>query len=271
MTDYERVEKVIRYLEAHYLEQPRLESLAKVAGLSEFHFHRLFSRWAGVTPKAFLKFLTAEHAKACLASSADVLGAAMESGLSGPGRLHDLLVSVEAMSPGELKRLGEGLEIRFGFHESPFGTCLIGLTERGVCHLAFCVSKAEALSELKSRWPKATFVSAPRATAIVLRAIFPRARSRQRRRVSVLLAGTPFQLKVWQALLRVPEGAVVSYSGLAAALHAPKAARAVASAVARNSIAYLIPCHRVIRESGRFGEYRWGGERKRAMVGAELK
>lgn len=267
-SDYERVAKVIRFLGENYLEQPDLARLARVAGLSEFHFHRMFSRWAGVTPKDFLKFLTAEHAKRLLAESRDILDASLESGLSGPGRLHDLLVSVEAMSPGEFKRRGEGLEIAYGVHETPFGLCLLGATSRGICHLAFHESATEGVAELKARWERARIIKeSPRETERLFARIF--SADMKAGKLPLLLAGTPFQLKIWQALLRIPMGKLVTYGDLASYIGAPGASRAVGTAVGRNPIAYLIPCHRVIRETGRFGEYRWGRERKQAILAIE--
>lgn len=267
MSDYERVERVIRYLEKHHLEQPSLAELAKVAGLSESHFHRLFTRWAGTTPKSFLKFLTAGHARSLLARSGDLLNVSLDSGLSGPGRLHDLFVTFEAMTPGECKAGGDGVEVRYGFHPSPFGTCLIGVTKRGVCYLAFVDgSEVKALAELRRKWPRASLRPSQAATGKAVRRIFFR---RKGRKVPVVLAGTPFQLKVWEALLRIPPGRALSYAGLAGAIGAPKASRAVGTAVASNAIAYLIPCHRVIRGSGGFGQYRWGSARKQAVLAWE--
>ena len=267
MTDYQRIEKVIRYLNEHYRDQPSLVDLARVAGLSEFHFHRLFSRWAGTTPKSFLKFLTTRHAKKLLAESRDLLGASLDSGLSGPSRLHDLFVTVEAMTPGEFKAGGKGVEIHYGFIAGPFGACLLGLTKRGVCHLAFVDgSEEEGLRELRERWPHAELKQRKAETAKVARQIFGAAAGKG---ISLHLAGTPFQLKVWEALLSVPPGCLASYSDLAKAVGSPKATRAVGSAVGGNAIAYLIPCHRVIRETGDFGQYRWGRCRKQAVLAWE--
>lgn len=267
MTDYERIKKVIQYLEANFQKQPSLKELSAVAGLSEFHFQRLFCRWAGTSPKSFLQFLTAKRAKQLLFESRDLLTTSLESGLSGPSRLHDLIISFEAVTPGEFKAKGAGVEIRFGVHKTPFGDCLIGITKRGVCHLAFIDGdSADAISEMKESWPQARFKSAKAETAKVVRSIFNRD---GHRRLSLLLRGTPFQLKVWEALLRIPEGAVVSYGHLAELAGVPGASRAVGSAVGQNAIAYLIPCHRVIRETGVFGEYRWGASRKRAVLSWE--
>jgi AraC family transcriptional regulator of adaptative response/methylated-DNA-[protein]-cysteine methyltransferase len=274
MNDYERIEKVIHYLGSHYLEQPDLQTLARVAQVSEFHFHRLFSRWAGVTPKAFLKFVTAQHAKALLRQSQSVLDASLDSGLSGPGRLHDLLVSVDAVSPGEFKSYGEGMEIRYGFHPTPFGTCLVGATARGVCHLSFLEKdsssrRASILSEFRSDWPKAVLRHHPQSTRPIAAKIFDRDSRSSTQRIPVLLIGTPFRLKVWEALLKIPFGHVVSYRDVACSIGAPTASRAVGAAVGSNPVAYLIPCHRVIHESGIVGDYRWGRLRKLAILAWE--
>jgi AraC family transcriptional regulator of adaptative response/methylated-DNA-[protein]-cysteine methyltransferase len=274
MNDYERIEKVIRYLESHYLEQPDLHTLAGIAQVSEFHFHRLFSRWAGITPKAFLKFLTAKHAKALLRESRSVLGASLDSGLSGPGRLHDLLVSVDAVSPGEFKNYGQGMEIRYGFHSTPFGTCVIGVTARGICHLSFLEHdspsrRASVLGELKSDWPKAVLRHHPQSTRQMVSNIFDGGFRSPTQKIPVLLVGTPFRLKVWEALLKIPFGHVLSYRDVACSIGAPTSSRAVGAAVGKNPIAYLIPCHRVIHETGIVSDYRWGQARKVAILAWE--
>jgi AraC family transcriptional regulator of adaptative response/methylated-DNA-[protein]-cysteine methyltransferase len=267
LSDYERVEKVLRHLQSGYLAQPSLKDLARVAGLSESHFQRLFTRWTGTTPKSFVQYLTAARAKQLLLESRDLLSTSLDAGLSGPGRLHDLMISVEAMTPGEIKAQGEGVEIKTGVHETPFGLCLIGITKRGVCHLAFFdSSEASALHELKTAWPKATIKSAKAETAKTVKRIFAQS---GKRNISLLVRGTPFQIKVWEALLRIPEGALVSYSHLAESVGSAGASRAVGSAVGRNAIAFLIPCHRVIRETGVIGDYRWGSARKRAVLAWE--
>ncbi len=274
MTDYERIEKVIRHLKEHYVEQPDLRTLAGIAQVSEFHFHRLFSRWAGITPKALVKFLTAKHAKALLRESQSVLDASLDSGLSGPSRLHDLLVSVDAVSPGEFKNYGEGMEIRYGFHSTPFGSCLIGATARGNCHLSFLdrdstSRRASVLRELKSDWPKAVLRHHPQSTRQLASQIFDRGVTSRTEKIPVLLVGTPFRLKVWEALLKIPSGSVLSYHDIARSIGAPNACRAVGAAVGKNPVAYLIPCHRVIRETGIVGDYRWGQARKLAMLAWE--
>jgi AraC family transcriptional regulator of adaptative response/methylated-DNA-[protein]-cysteine methyltransferase len=269
--DYHLVEQAIRFLDRNAGRQPELREIAASAGLSEFHFQRLFQRWAGVSPKRFLQFQTAQEAKRVLAETGDLLEASYDAGLSGPGRLHDLMVSVEAVSPGEYKRKGAGLGISWGVHASPFGDCLLGVTERGVCALEFLQpeTEGEALARLHAAWENARIEHAPRVTAPVAARIFDPGIKRQAP-LAVLVKGTNFQIKVWEALLRIPAGRITTYAGLARSIGQPRAARAVGSAVAANHIGYLIPCHRVIRNTGIFGEYRWGPLRKRILVSAEL-
>jgi AraC family transcriptional regulator, regulatory protein of adaptative response / methylated-DNA-[protein]-cysteine methyltransferase len=268
--DYLRVEKAIRFLEENAREQPPLEEVARRVGMSEYHFQRVFRRWAGVSPKRFLQFLTAGHARRLLEDSWPVLDAALEVGLSGPGRLHDLMVVVDAMTPGEVRRRGEGLTIRYGSHPTPFGDCLLALTDRGVCDLGFPGAEdGDPVAALRARWPLARLEERPEATAPVAERIFARGAAPGTPPLPLLLVGTNFQIRVWEALLRIPAGEVTSYERLAAGIGAPTAARAVGSAVGRNPVAYLIPCHRVIRGTGVFGEYRWGSARKKAMLGWE--
>ena len=267
MTTYERIEKVIRYIDEHGADQPRLAALARVAGLSESRFHRLFHRWAGTTPKAFLKFVTNARAKELLRESRDLLGASLELGLSGPGRLHDLFVTIDGMTPGEFKSRGRGLGLRWGCRDTPFGTAFIALSPRGVCQLSFLARPSErvrALRELRRRWPEAEVREDRPATAAVLRRVF-----RRRGKVTVALGGTPFQTKVWEALLRIPVGRAASYGQVAASVGRPKAVRAVGTAVGDNPVAFLIPCHRVLRSTGALGGYRWGTARKRAILAWE--
>lgn len=266
--DYSRIEKAIRYLEAHWQDQPGLEEVARATGLSLFHFQRLFQRWAGVSPKRFLQYLTAEYAKKRLRESRSVLDAAYDSGLSGPGRLHDLFVSVEAMTPGEYKSLGEGVVIECGVHPTPFGEALAAVTARGLCGFLFLEKGGEktALAQLKHQWPKAKFISNPSATGATVQKLFHPTRGKK---LKVLLKGTPFQLKVWEALLRIPPGCLAAYKDVAKEIGEPKATRAVGTAVGRNSLAYLIPCHRVIRDSGVIGNYKWGSARKKAILAWE--
>lgn len=265
-SDYARVEKALRYIDDHRRSQPTLEDVAEELGLSPFHTQRLFRRWAGVSPKRFLEYLTVEHAKRRLSESASVLDAALDEGLSGPARLHDQFVAVEAMTPGEYKRGGEGLRVRFGFHPSPFGRMLVAATERGVCGLAFVRESDEGeLAELRGQWPGASLIADSGATEELAGRIFEESGDR----IRVLVRGTNFQIQVWKALLTIPEGALCSYRGLARALGRPTSARALAGAVAANRLGYLIPCHRVIRGLGQVGGYRWGTPRKRALLAWE--
>ena len=270
--DYQRVERAIRYLEGHYQEQPSLEEVAATIGLSEYHFQRLFVRWVGISPKRFLQFLTKENAKRLLDSSSSVLDATYASGLSSPGRLHDLFVTCEAVTPGEYKSHGEGLAISYGFHPSPFGECMLALTERGLCGLAFCENnnRQQVLADLRARWRKAKLQEDPKQTARILEQVFAMQKGEVPLNLHLLLNGTNFQIKVWEALLRIPPGRVVSYEEIAVFMGMPKAARAVSRAVATNPIAYIIPCHRVIRKMGAFGGYRWGTARKKAILGWEM-
>lgn len=264
--DYELVERVIHYLGDAYLERPDLKAISHRAGLSEFHFQRVFTRWAGVSPKRFLQYLTKEHAKRLLDKSHDLLTASFESGLSGPGRLHDLFVNFEAMTPGDYKSGGAGLTIRYGFHPSPFGECFLAMTDRGICALHFiATSRSAVLRECRSRWNRAKFVEDPKQTSAVIQRIFDRAG-----KIYLDVRGTNFQIKVWEALIRIPEGSVATYSDIAKAIGHPGAHRAVGSAIGSNPVAYLIPCHRVIRGLGVFGNYRWGGDRKKAILGWEF-
>ena len=257
--DYERIERAIRFLDEHHTEQPSLDRVASAVGLSPSHFQRMFRRWAGVSPKRFLQYATAEHARTLLQQSRTVLDSAYDAGLSGPGRLHDLTIHVHAMTPGEVRRAGEGTTIRYGFHDTPLGECLIARTERGVCALGF----GATLDDERARWPRATFERDDTATANVATRMF------EGGEIALDLHGTNFQIRVWEALIRIPAGNVVSYGELARRLDRPNAARAVGRAIGSNRIAVLIPCHRVLRETGAFGGYRWGLERKRALLAWE--
>lgn len=265
--DYRRIEQAIQYLEAHYQRQPELNEIAEHIGLSEYHFQRLFTRWVGISPKRFLQFLTKEGAKDLL-RRANVLDASHSVGLSGPGRLHDLLVQTEAVTPGEYRARGAGLTIRYGFHPSPFGECLLGLTERGICHLGFTQTNHDAaLANLLTDWKDAQLLEDPAATAPLIAPIFLLEHSNTP--IALFLSGTNFQLKVWEALLRIPHGEVCTYEGLAAEIGRPAAIRAAGTAVGRNPVAVLIPCHRVIHKVGKFGHYRYGSARKKALLGWE--
>jgi len=261
---YDIVAASIRYLRAHARRQPGLAEVAGAVGLSEFHLQRVFSEWAGISPKRFLQHLTKEYARSALLRSADVLGASLEAGLSSPGRLHDLMVSCEAMTPGEIRSGGAGLCIGFGETSSPFGSMLIGWTERGICHLEF---DPDGSSALRGEWPAARLQPDPRRAKELGASIFNS--GAQRGPLHLLLRGTNFQIKVWEALLRIPAGQLRSYSQLSRMADAPRAQRAVGSALAANTIAYLIPCHRIIREGGEIGSYRWDSERKQALIAWE--
>jgi len=270
MNDFARVASVIRHLDENHAQQPALAELAAVAGLGPSHFHRLFRRWAGVTPKDFLQCLTVEHAKRQLRESASVLDAALAAGLSGPSRLHDLLVTIEAASPGEFKSGGLGMGIGWGLSESPFGWCSIAWSARGICDLAFHETDAHFTEPpgLRANWRNATIHRDDREARRRAKAIFhPDARLPAP--LKAFVRGTPFQVKVWRALLRIPDGSVASYGAIASAVGAPNATRAVGTACGANPVAYLIPCHRVIRETGVVHGYRWGRTRKRALLAWE--
>lgn len=270
--DYLRIERALNWLSDHRDTQPSLADVAATSGLSEYHFQRTFSRWVGISPKKFLQYLTLDRAKRSLESASSVMDAALDAGLSGPGRLHDLFTTLEAVTPGEYKSHGAGLTIRYGFHNSPFGECLLTHTERGICGLAFVIGddRADALEELKSKWKNADFVEDAAATAPLIERIFPSsAMPANREPLKLLVRGTPFQVKVWQALLSIPPGSLVTYSDIAEHIGTPNAVRAVGTANGSNAISYLIPCHRVIRKSGVIGGYRWGRGRKLALIGWE--
>ena len=269
--DYLRIEQAITYLENHYKDQPSLEDVAANIGLSEYHFQRLFTRWAGVSPKRFLQFLTKEGAKELLNRSENLLDTTHQMGLSSLGRLHDLFVTTEAVTPGEYKSRGEGLTIRYGIHLTPFGKCLIGLTERGICHLGFVqTSEGDAIDNLVVDWKEAKMVEDFRSTASLVEPIFDLRYNTRIKPLTLHLRGTNFQLKVWEALLAIPAGSVTTYEGIASRIGKPGATRAVGTAVGHNPIAVLIPCHRVIRKVGDFGNYRYGELRKKALLAREF-
>jgi len=271
LEDYSRIEKAILFLEENYHRQPELREVAQSVHLSEFHFQRLFRRWAGISPKRFIQFLTLEHAKKLLEGSHSVLDATYDAGLSSPGRLHDLFVNIEAMTPGEFKAQGAGLHISYGFHSSPFGECLLAVTERGICGLGFVDAggRAQILRDFQSRWPEAHWEEKARLTESYISRIFGGEKSNGSRPITLVLHGTNFQIKVWEALLRIPMGSVIPYEGLATRVCSARAARAVGGAVGKNPIAFLIPCHRVIRKAGGIGGYHWGAARKKAMLAWE--
>jgi AraC family transcriptional regulator of adaptative response/methylated-DNA-[protein]-cysteine methyltransferase len=270
-SDYERVAQAILFLEDHAGEQPDVAAVAANAGLSPYHFQRLFRRWAGTSPKRFLQCLTVAQAKCALADSRSVLDAAFEVGLSGPGRLHDLFVACEAMTPGEYKQRGQGLDIHYGYHETRFSDCLLLVTTRGICGLAFTEHSGRdgALADIRRRWPHPRYTEDASLTAPLARRIFAPITGEEGAPISLFLRGTNFQIKVWQALLTIPPGCLASYEWIAGAIGQPGAARAVGSAIAANPISYLVPCHRAIRKSGVIGDYAWGRTRKKAMLGWE--
>ena len=269
--DYAIVRRAIAFLSEHWRDQPAIEAVAEAAGVSAPDLHHLFRRWAGITPKAFLQALTLEHARALLRNSTSVLDASYEVGLSGAGRLHDLFVTHEAMSPGEWKSGGAGLTISFGFHPSPFGTAQVMATERGLAGLAFADPGEEstALADMQSRWPQAKLIENTAHIAPLARRIFEPRLWRAERPLRVVLIGTDFEVRVWETLLRIPMGRAVSYSDIAARIGTPKAARAVGAAVGKNPISFVVPCHRALGKNGDLTGYHWGMTRKRAMLGWE--
>ena len=270
-SDYQMIEKAISCIEANFRQQPGLEEIARSVHLSQYHFQRLFKRWAGVSPTQFMRYLTIEYAKQKLDESCSILDAALETGLSGAGRLHDLFVAVEGMTPGEYKMQGAGLEIGYGFHDTIFGQCLLAATKRGICNLQFVnqEGKDAALNALFALWPAAVYTEAYETTGLLVDRIFDQQAEVRSKPFLLLLRGTNFQLKVWQALLSIPSGMVVTYQDIASLIGRPDATRAVANAIARNPVGYMIPCHRVIRKSGEIHGYRWGTERKKAMLAWE--
>ncbi len=265
--DYERVEQAISFIEQNFRSQPTLSDAARSVGLSEYHFQRLFKRWVGISPKRFLQFLTVEHARELLRDGRSVLATSYDAGLSGPGRLHDLFVSVDAVTPGEYKLQGEGLVISFGFHDTPFGNCFIAATERGVTNLEFA-ERRDCVERLQESWSAAALRENCEFTGSIIERIFGQDRDNPSS-ITLYLKGTNFQLKVWHALLEIPSGHLTCYQQIARQIGKPKAERAVGNAVGSNPVAFVIPCHRVIRKSGEFGEYRWGTARKKAMLGWE--
>jgi AraC family transcriptional regulator, regulatory protein of adaptative response / methylated-DNA-[protein]-cysteine methyltransferase len=272
--DYDLIRRAIAFLTEGWAEHPSLEALATHLGLNPTHCQKLFKRWCGLSPKEFVQAITVDHARGLLKGSASVLDAAYEVGLSGAGRLHDLFVSHEAMTPGDYKRRGEGLDMGYGFHASPFGEALLIVTERGVAGLAFvdedkAQTREHVLAEMKERWPKARFIPTPERTAPIARQIFSPATWSKEQPVRLVMIGTDFEVRVWETLLKIPLGRSVSYHDIARHLGQPTASRAVGSAVGRNPISFVVPCHRVLRGDGSLGGYHWGLTRKRALIGWE--
>ena len=270
-TDYDVVRRAIAFISERWRAQPEIDDIAAAAGVTSTELHHLFRRWAGLTPKDFLQAITLDHARLLLRDSASVLDAAYEVGLSGPGRLHDLFVAHEAMSPGEWKAGGEGLTLSYGFHPSPFGIALVIATPRGLAGLAFADAGEErgAFADMTRRWPKATYVEDREITAPIVQRIFDRARWCAEQPLRVVLIGTDFELRVWETLLTIPMGRATTYSDIAAKIRSPKASRAVGAAVGKNPISFVVPCHRVLGKSGAITGYHWGLTRKRAMLGWE--
>lgn len=268
---YQQMAQLVAYFIQHQQSQPRLSDLADEIGLSEFHLQKIFSQWVGVSPKQFLKFLTKEHAKKVLRHSS-VFDAALEAGLSGSGRLHDLMITCEGVTPGEFKKMGEGLLIEYGVGESPFGSCFVAFTGKGICKLAFYDEESERsalFGELEKQWPYAQLEENQTRADQWLQRVFTGSNVNVQQPLHLIMKGSPFQLQVWQALLSVPQGELRSYQQIADQIGKPRAVRAVASAIANNHIGYLIPCHRVIRSSGEFSQYRWGEQRKPVMIAWE--
>jgi AraC family transcriptional regulator of adaptative response/methylated-DNA-[protein]-cysteine methyltransferase len=269
--DYAVVRRAIAFISEHWRTQPEIDEIAAAVGTTTADLHHLFRRWAGLTPKAFLQAITLDHARRLLRASASVLDAAYEVGLSGPGRLHDLFVTHEAMSPGEWKSGGEGLSVAYGFHPSPFGNALVMTTERGLAGLAFADPGEEdaALADMGGRWPKARYGEDKERTGAIARRIFDPTLWRPERPLRVVLIGTDFEVRVWETLLGIPMGRAATYSDIALKLGKPTAARAVGAAVGKNPVSFVVPCHRVVGKSGNLTGYHWGLTRKRAMLGWE--
>lgn len=270
---YQQIARAIEHLTTHYREQPSLSELAEKANLSEFHFQRLFTEWAGVSPKKFGQYLTLEHAKGRLRNGAPLTDAAYDAGLSGTGRLHDLFVSIEGVTPGQFKQAGSGLALTYGVFDSPFGPYVLGAINEKIALLHFLNQGDTAETILRAAWPEAIISHNPARLQSLANQIFPTPKATSSgqppQRLPVLLRGSAFQLKVWEALLKIPEGQLSSYDQIAQAIGQPTASRAVGTAIGSNPVGYLIPCHRVIKKTGLFGGYRWGAERKQAMLGWE--
>ena len=268
--NYEKIAKAIEFITTNVKQQPSLFEVAEEVSISQFHFQRLFSEWAGVSPKKFLQYITADYLKGKIKESSNLVELAESAGLSSQSRVYDLFTGIEAVTPQEFKSSGKGLDIKYGFHQSPFGECFLAITERGICAMAFVdeQSRDQQLILLAKKWHFATIQQDPIATESYLNRIFQPHLSTLGK-LPLLVQGTNFQLKVWEALLAIPQGSVTTYQQIADSIGNPRAVRAVGTAVGDNPIAYLIPCHRVIRKEGLLGEYRWGSTRKKALVGWE--
>lgn len=271
--NYNRIEKAIQYLEENFQRQPDLDEVAEKVHLSPFHFQRIFSEWAGISPKRFLQFLTVDFLKEKLEESRNIVEAADAAGLSSQSRVYDLFTTLEAVTPQEYKERGTGIRVEYGIHETPFGSCLIGVTERGICWLSFIGTDEDPrieLEKMKEHWHNSVFHQNQNLTQTFVHSIFNRKDAEEQKKLHLFVKGTNFQIKVWEALLRIPMGDVTTYQGIAQQIQSPKAMQAVGSAVGSNHIAYLIPCHRVIRKDGILGEYRWSSTRKKSIIGWEM-
>jgi AraC family transcriptional regulator, regulatory protein of adaptative response / methylated-DNA-[protein]-cysteine methyltransferase len=269
--NYQRIEQAIKYLEENVQRQPELDEVAEKVHLSPFHFQRIFTEWAGISPKRFLQYLTVDYLKDKLQQSRNLTEAAELAGLSSQSRVYDLFTTLEAVTPQEYKQHGAGIRVEYGFHPSPFGLCLIGVTERGICWLSFLSSDEDprhALEEMKAYWHNSVFHEASELTKAFVEQVFPAVP--QQKKLHLFVKGTNFQIRVWEALLRVPTGEVTTYQDIARSIQNPNALQAVGSAVGSNHIAYLIPCHRVIRKDGILGQYRWSSPRKKSIIGWEM-
>jgi AraC family transcriptional regulator of adaptative response/methylated-DNA-[protein]-cysteine methyltransferase len=271
--NYQRIEKAIQYLEKNFQRQPELDEVAEKIHLSPFHFQRMFTEWAGISPKRFLQFLTVDYLKEKIRQSKNLVEAAEAAGLSSQSRVYDLFTTLEGVTPQEYKQNGSGIQIVYGFHETPFGLCLLGTTARGICWLSFIQTDDDpttGLDAMKVHWYNSIFHRDQNLTAAIVKSIFRPNQPASPDKLHVFVKGTNFQLKVWEALLKIPMGGITTYQGIAEALQRPKAMQAVGSAVGANHIAYLIPCHRVIRKDGLLGAYRWSATRKKSIIGWEL-
>lgn len=268
--NYQRIEQAIQFLQQNFQRQPALEEVAEKVHLSAFHFQRMFTEWAGISPKRFLQYLTTGYLKEKLYLSQSIEAAATAAGLSSQSRVYDLFTTLEAVTPAEYRQRGSGIRIEYGFHATPFGSCLLGVTERGICWLSFIASDEDgrgALEEMKASWYNSIFHENQELTKKVVGQVFETGSSKK---LHLFVKGTNFQVKVWEALLRIPPGALTTYQDIARRISNPKATQAVGSAVGSNTVAYLIPCHRVIRKDGMLGEYRWSPARKKSMIGWEM-
>jgi AraC family transcriptional regulator, regulatory protein of adaptative response / methylated-DNA-[protein]-cysteine methyltransferase len=271
--NYARIEQAILYLEKNFQRQPDLDELAEKVHLSPFHFQRIFTDWAGISPKRFLQYITVDYLKEKLDQSKNLVEAAEDAGLSSQSRVYDLFTTLEAVTPQEYKQHGAGIRIEYGIHGTPFGACLIGVTDRGICWLSFLQTDEDPRREIelmKEHWHNSTFHQDQDLTSVFAKKIFDQNISGKGEKLHVFVKGTNFQLKVWEALLKIPMGEVTTYQNIAASIQSPRAMQAVGSAVGSNHIAYLIPCHRVIRKDGILGEYRWSSARKKSIIGWEM-